>query len=383
MNSIGIVLVCYNRLDSLKRLIRSLECANYEGYKPSLIFSIDYSGYDDITNFANQYNWNFGPKIVITHESNLGLREHIIQCGQLTKEYDSIIVLEDDIFVSKSYFQFAVNAAVYYENDANIAGISLYSFQKNWLKWNLRFEPFLTEYDTFFLKIAQSWGQVWTNSKWKSFYSWYQDNQNFEDQLDLPKYLYTWPKSSWLKYYTKYCIVKNKFFVYPYHSFTTNFSDLGTHSRFQSNDHQVELLTYIKEFKFPRFDNSAIKYDEYMNLLNLAQYIDINEDEVCLDLWGTRTKPRQIRYYLTTKKMNYKILRTYQLSLRPIEMNIMYNLEGKGIFLYDTFAKAKNRIRIDDNLTIYSMRTSDWKVYLIAFLVSFRQFIKRKIRKQK
>ena len=38
-------------------------------------------------------------------------------------------------------YHYAYNAANYYKNDNNIAGISLYSFQKNWLKWLLRFEP--------------------------------------------------------------------------------------------------------------------------------------------------------------------------------------------------------------------------------------------------
>ena len=34
--------------------------------------------------------------------------------------------------------------------------------------------------------------------------------------------------------------------------------------------------------------------------------------------------------------MNYKIIRSYALCMRPIELNVKYNLEGNGLFLYDT-----------------------------------------------
>lgn len=43
MNEIAIVAVTYNRTDSLKRLLRSLERAHYGNEKPTLIISIDKS----------------------------------------------------------------------------------------------------------------------------------------------------------------------------------------------------------------------------------------------------------------------------------------------------------------------------------------------------
>lgn len=42
--NIGIVIPCYNRVDSLNRLLVSLKGANYLGEEVDLIFSIDYSG---------------------------------------------------------------------------------------------------------------------------------------------------------------------------------------------------------------------------------------------------------------------------------------------------------------------------------------------------
>ena len=101
------------------------------------------------------------------------MKKHILKCGDYTNQFDIISVLEDDIFVSNSFYHYAYNAAVFYEFEDRVAGISLYSFQKNWLDWIMRFEPQRTGCDAYFMKIAQSWGQVWIKEKWDKFLAWY------------------------------------------------------------------------------------------------------------------------------------------------------------------------------------------------------------------
>lgn len=380
MNSIGIVIVCYNRLESLKRLIKSLELADYGTYKPTLIFSIDFSGSDCVSNFAENYEWKYGEKVVLAYEQNLGLKKHILKCGDLTEKYDVLIVLEDDIFVSSSFLNYAVEASNFYGDDDNVAGISLYSFQKNWLKWDLRFEPIRSQYDTFFMKIAQSWGQVWTYKKWTDFMKWYQQNQVFDKDDSIPQYLHTWPSTSWLKYHTKYCILNNKYFVYPYVSMSTNFSDKGTHAKNNSTDHQVEMPLIKRNFMFPMFTQESIRYDEYMNLENLKDNIDFPFREITIDLWGTRNSSNKTKYLLTTKKCNFLIVKSYPIQLRPIELNILYNMEGEGIYLYNTHVKYKNKFVESTNLNIYSFRTSHWRIYLKTLGISFISYIKNKLR---
>ena len=55
--NIGIVIPCYNWVDSLNRLLVSLEGANYIGEEVDLIFSIDYSGINNIRYFAESFQW--------------------------------------------------------------------------------------------------------------------------------------------------------------------------------------------------------------------------------------------------------------------------------------------------------------------------------------
>ena len=177
MKSFAIVVVCYNRIEGIKRLLKSIEDVNYAGRKDiTLILSVDNSGSDKVVNFANEYEWPHGEKIVRTFEQRQGLRKHILQCGDYTENFDIVVILEDDIFVSESMYYYAYGAAEKYGEDDRVAGISLFGFQKNWLNWIYRFEPLKTEYDAYFLKIAQSWGQVWTKSKWQDFMTWYKQN---------------------------------------------------------------------------------------------------------------------------------------------------------------------------------------------------------------
>lgn len=138
--SFAIVVVCYNRLKSLKRLINSLLLVNYDqNISADLIFSIDNSGNDAIEKYAKEVQWPFGEKIVRTFPTRQGLKAHVLKCGEFTNQYDILAVLEDDLIVSDSFFYYAYNAASFYYYDDNVAGISLYSFQKKLVKMGISF----------------------------------------------------------------------------------------------------------------------------------------------------------------------------------------------------------------------------------------------------
>ena len=109
----------------------SLENVDYDGRTDiNLIFSIDNSGTNVVENFAKKYNWPYGPKTIRTFNERQGLKKHILQCGDYTEQYDIVVALEDDIYVSDSMYLYAYQAAEFYEDEDNVAGISLYSFQK-------------------------------------------------------------------------------------------------------------------------------------------------------------------------------------------------------------------------------------------------------------
>lgn len=333
---IGICCITFNRINSIKRLLNSLEKADYKGQSPTLIISIDKSNTSEIEDFANNYVWEYGEKKIYTHSDNLGLRRHVLECGNRIKDYDALIVLEDDITVSPYFYDYAIQAIEKYQEDERIAGISLYNFPINY-QTRLPFNPVKSEFDVFMMNCAQSWGQIWMKKQWNAFMQWYEKNNEDFNCPYLPQALNTWPKSSWLKYHTRYCIEENKYFVYPYESLSTNNNDIGTHIKVKtSNFFQSALQLFPKkEYRLPSFNEAPVKYDGFFEPQFLYKYLNIEVKNLCVDLYGSKNKDLFKRYLLTRKKLPYRIIKSFSLKYKPIEANIILNIKGEDIFLYD------------------------------------------------
>ena len=287
-------------------------------------------------------------------------------------------MLEDDLFVSDSLYFFASQAAEYYWDDDRIAGISLYSFQKNWLNWILRFEPQKSSYDVFFLKIAMSWGQVWTRNKWMKFKEWYDTHKVFEKKDSLPYVLNMWGESSWLKYHDRYCIETNRYFVCPYTSISTNCCDAGEHNSFPITDYQVELQFGKKDYSFVAFSKNSVVYDEFMEREFLGKYINIDDNELTVDLWGNKPRTVYSKYLLTTEDLPCRLIRSFGLVLRPAELNIIADYSGDDIKLYEYKNANKHKsARADLKRYLYSMRSHDYNVFLFVGFSLLKQRMKK------
>lgn len=340
------------------RLVNALNQADYENDNVTLFISIDNSGNDELENYANTIKWNHGEKIILTHPTRLGLRKHILACGDILKDYDALVVFEDDIVPAISFYQYAKQAIHFYYHDDNIAGISLYSHLLN-EQVKLPFLPSKTKFDTYFLQFAQSWGQIWLKKQWFEFKKWYEQNsERFKEEANTPSFVASWPDTSWLKYHIKYCIENNKYFVYPYTSFSTCFSDIGVHTKFKETRLQVPLHEgRINQLDFPEFGNPhAVYYDSFFEREFLAQYLDVPNEDLIVDIYGHRTSYGTQRFVLSTKNLNYKIIKSFALEYRPHEMNIINNIEGNAIFLYDTKIVSQERTSsgsLTSNLNYY------------------------------
>ena len=206
----AIVISTFNRPKSLERLLHSISLGNYPNTDIKLIISIDYEDSElnrTCCRIAKNFKWDFGSKEVIVHKENLGLKKHILSCGDLTRIYDTVIVLEDDLYVSPNFYTYSLEANDFYYYDKKIAGISLYCHKKNILN-NFPFEPIDDNCDVYFLKLASSWGQLWNKIQWGNFRKWYGESKNRTIVESVPKYIRNWPETSWLKHYTNYLVIK-------------------------------------------------------------------------------------------------------------------------------------------------------------------------------
>ncbi|MBX9969234.1 glycosyltransferase family 2 protein [Priestia aryabhattai] len=350
---LAIVAIGYNRVNSISRLLDSLKRADYGSDHVTLIISIDNSGSSNVEDYANKFQWDYGEKIIKTYQQRQGLRKHILQCGNFLKDFDAIAVFEDDVLVAPGFYSFMKQAVKFYSNDHRIAGISLYSHMWN-VNANYNFIPEPSSSDVFFLQFAQSWGQVWLKDQWIDFMKWYEKNsEGLQPSDDIPSYVTAWPESSWLKYHIKYCIVKNKYFVYPYNSLTTCFADVGEHNRFKNTLFQVPISNNVqKNFKFDELGNNSICYDAFFERQNIGSWLGIPNEELCVDIYGTKSVPSNkkiIAYMASIQNLEFRVLNSFALDMKPHEMNLLHRIEGKAIHLYDlTSPQTTNNLKTDE-----------------------------------
>ncbi|ENW96775.1 glycosyltransferase [Acinetobacter sp. NIPH 298] len=348
MINVAIVVITYNRLDSLKRLIHSLLLANYDD-QVDLIVSIDRSDiFEKMYNYASTIQWPHGKVEIRTTPVRLGLKQHVMRCGEILQSYEHIVVLEDDLYVSPGFYQYTKEMIVKYEADDDIAGISLYNYPRNQYA-NLPFYPQQDKFDVYFMKIASSWGQVWSRHKWQSFLNWLQEDKKLED-MHIPMHIKRWDDKSWLKFHHAYCALENKYFVYPRVALSTNFSEPGEHASLDST-YQVEILKDIKhDYKLPNSIHEAIRYDEFFENENIKETIPYHN--VSIDLYGQKYLYNQ--YVLSTKQLNFEIVESYALRMKPWEANVIAGVKGEGIYLYNIGKREfKNRFKVDNNVVVY------------------------------
>lgn len=332
---IAICAIGYNRVDSLSRLLSSLNAAVYDE-KVTLIISLDRSKTLDVKTYSDEFEWKHGEKKVILQECNLGLRRHVLRCGQYMNDYgfDALVVLEDDITVSPYFYSYVKQCVILYQNDDCIAGISLYSFPINYIT-GYPFTPVDSEHDVYLMNCAMSWGQVWIKEKWNKFIDWYNRNDEEFSLPHLPAPINQWPKSSWLKYHTRYCIENDLYFVYPYVSLTTNNSDPGTHNKVGHTYMQSRLQCLPrKAWNLPPSSKIEVRYDGFFEPKFLYDHLHIDEEQLTINIYGTKTNSKN-RYELSMNVLPYKVVKSFGLKYKPIEANVLCDVKGTDLFLYD------------------------------------------------
>lgn len=392
----AIVVIAYNRENSLKRVLDSILKADYSTTAKEsmsgkcndsdtycnedipLIISIDKSDNNAVAEIANSFEWPYGNKRVVLHNTNLGLKKHVLECGNYVDEYENIIVLEDDLYVSKGFYKYACSALEFVSDDERIAGVSLYNHLLN-VHVREPFEAVNDGFDNYYMQFAQSWGQAYTKTQWHGFLNWLKGNDNKPIAAsNVPENVSSWSDKSWLKYYIKYVIEEDKYFIYPRVSYTTNFGDEGTHADSAVSDLQVPLAGAVeseacRDFCFSKLDESKAIYDSYYENIMLPEILvnsikravddglaDIKEDSIGIDLYGYK-QVSGYRFLVSSKAYPYKVIKTYGRQLRPIDMNIIEDISGNDFFVYDTSVNAEAPAINDARRVLYNYRALNLK----------------------
>lgn len=376
--NVAIVVVGYKRITSISRLLKSLLLAEYPTNKEiPLILSIDCSGNKALYDYVNNFAWPYGEKSVNIQTNRLGLKKHIYQCGDLTKFFKAIIILEDDIVVSPVFYSYVLQVVDKYADDARIAEISLYKNERN----GYIGLPFVNEQngsDVFLMQDVSTWGQCWTESMWNAFKKWRDcHSEDYVQNIDMPQVIKNWERA-WSKYYNAYVVDTHKYILYPNMSLTTNFNDSGEHGGSNNSIVQVNLLQQSFSYRLLNFEN-LVKYDIYFNNEKIYDWLEIDKENLCLDIYGFGLVTNK-QYLLTTKEMPYKLINSFALNMRPFELNIKYKVEGNSILLYDTsIKKTLSKSRYSKDLVSYFLQGFNLRLLIYYVMKYIKNTIIKKI----
>lgn len=373
---VAIVVVGYNRIKSISRLLNSLLKGDYSRFNDvPLVISIDCSGDEELYKYVEAFNWPFGEKYVRIQKERLGLKKHILSCGDLTEFFKGIILLEDDIYVTPNFYNYTCQVIDYYDSEPKVASISLYNEEMNGFCW-LPFSLLHNDSDVYAVQAVFSWGECWTKRMWKDFRAWNEKIEIEWDKVDMPPQIKTWEKA-WSKFYHAYMVLNDLYSIVPYVSLTTNFSDAGEHGGTNNTIVQTNIQYGYKSYILKPFTD-LVKYDSFNNNIALADHLNIPISDICLDMYGVRDNTFGKRYYLSIRNLPYKVDKQFGLYLRPQEINVLFDVPGEDIYLYDTTVKSVNPKKNNwGGVLLYHLHGYSYKYLPVACLAQFKVLIKK------
>lgn len=292
----AIVIPAYNRPAALRRLLDSLLRADFSNeLEPvPLVLSLEGSATEEVRDTAFGMTWPHGPLEILERPSHLGLKAHILTCGDLTKRFDSVILLEDDLVVAPGFYSYAREACAFYDSSDRIGGVSLYSFCYNEFG-GFPFLPMDDGQDLYFVQSASSWGQAWTRSQWEAFRRWLETSSTGAIRQDprIPETVRGWPDSSWKRLFNAYLVDTDRYFAVPRISMATNMGDQGTHFPCVQTHHTAPIPVRARRLALTALEASICRYDAYFELepecLNQVMTVPFPEPFL-LDFHGLKPK---------------------------------------------------------------------------------------------
>lgn len=163
-----IVLIVYNRPKHLLKTLKSLKKNSESKYSEIFIFSDGYKAdnlYDrqkvfEVRKLIKKIGY-FKKKHIFENKKNLGLKKNIINAiNYVLNKYSKVIVLEDDIIVSKYFLHFMNNSLIKYQSKKKVWHIS---------GWNYAIsnKNKINNIETFFIRNMNCWGWGTWRDRWK------------------------------------------------------------------------------------------------------------------------------------------------------------------------------------------------------------------------
>lgn len=266
-NRAPIVLFVYNRPEHTRNNLEKLNAADGADESILCIFS------DAAKNQTAEENVNKVRRIIadfslhsrfkevklVLGEKNKGLAQSIIDgVTELMKQYHRVIVLEDDITVSKDFIQYMNDALDHYEQEHSIWAISGYTFPMKALK--------SYPHDIYLARRGCSWGWATWEDRWVTVDWQVKDYESIKFDLRKRIEFGKWGRDmpfmldanayglnhSWAIRWCYAAYKQDKYTVYPVESRISNNGVDGSGTNYTREDHKYDtvLSEGIKQIKF-------------------------------------------------------------------------------------------------------------------------------------
>jgi hypothetical protein len=344
----AIVVNAYNRPAALARLLNSLQQAVYlVAAQVPLVISIDRGGDPEVHRLAENFAWPHGPKTVTLQEQHLGLVQHFFACGDLTRRYEAIVYLEDDLTVSPVVYAYAAPALAFFQQDDRVAGLSLDGLWFNGYTQQ-PFVPLLDGSDAFFVQVPYTQGLAFTRAQWEHFEAWRRSAlAAASPTVPLHEAWSRFDREEWFPLLARFVITRDRYFVFPRVSQATGWGDAGTHFTWASRFFHVPLQRGKRVYDFKTLDEAEAVYDSFFELQpdRLNRLTDqLRGYDYTLDLYATKSRANlRAEYVLTSRRCRNPIV-SFGKTAWPLEMNIVERVPGTGIALCRTQAVRWDRL---------------------------------------
>ena len=269
----ALVIFAYNRPSHLKRVLIAIENHKIDNDIYLIIDGpknkIDVINQKDISlSVKTRFKKNYYK--VIKRKKNVGLSKSIVDgLNYVTKKYESVIVLEDDIIPYKNFFDFTFKALKKFKNNKNISAICGFQFP-NWSKNNDKINSLI-------LPNFNSWGWAIWSRNWREYSKNIKKIPKIKDKKKFPlflkkyfdpKYFNKQKRNIWTLNFMYYNYTLKKDYIFPNFSLTKNigFDGTGVNSKstdkfqvIENKDKKINFKKIVYDKKFIKRQNNIIK----------------------------------------------------------------------------------------------------------------------------
>ena len=179
-----ICLFVYNKRHLINKILNSLSrCIGFSEHKV-FIFSDNFKNYKDkksvdkVRNTLIKFSIKNKNTSLIFRKKNFGLKKNItLGINEIILKYKRVIVLEDDLILSKNFLLYMNSSLNFYEKNKNVFSINAYipKLSKELLR--------NYSYDNVFLYNPNSWGWGTWYDRWKKFKPHFKVDKNNKKRI--------------------------------------------------------------------------------------------------------------------------------------------------------------------------------------------------------